>query len=388
MAGASFTARQMIERLIAFDTVSANSNLALIDFVEDYLAGHGVPARRTANAQGTKANLFATLGPEAAGGVVLSGHTDVVPVTGQSWDSDPFQVTEQDGRLYGRGTADMKGFLAAALAHVPAFLDAGLKRPIHLALSYDEEVGCLGVRSLIADVTANLPQPAMVIIGEPTSMRVINAHKGIYAFRTKITGKEAHGAQPHLGGSAIIAAGELINFLGGLAAERRAAAPADCPFEPPYMSFNVGMIEGGNALNIIPRHCSFVWEFRPLPGDEAEAVIARFTEFAEHKVLPKLREFAPEAAIETESLGTVPPLRPEDDGAAETLVRMLTGANRTGAVSFGTEGGLFQEAGFSAVICGPGSIDQAHQPNEFIELSQIEACADLLGKLGAWAAGA
>jgi acetylornithine deacetylase len=386
VTGARYSPRQTIERLIAFDTTSAKSNLELIDFVEGYLAGHGVTGRRTQNPQGTKANLFASLGPARAGGVVLSGHTDVVPVAGQAWDSDPFRLTERDGRLYGRGTADMKSFLAVALALVPEFLAAPLERPIHLALSYDEEVGCLGVGHLIADMQAAVPPPAMIVIGEPTSMQIASQHKGCYVQHTRVIGKEAHSSQPHLGGSAILAAGELVHFLGQMAAERRLAAAPESGFEPPYTSFNIGVIEGGQALNIIPRACSFTWEFRALPDEDPEAIRARFEAFAETRVLPGLREFAPEAEITTERLAGVPPLKLEADGAAEALLRRLSGLNSTIAVSFGTEGGLFQEAGFSTVVCGPGSIDQAHQPNEFIEIAQVEACAALLRKLRDWAA--
>lgn len=386
-SGQVYTPVEMIAALIGFDTTSAKSNLALIDFVADYLRGHGIASRRTASDDGAKANLFATLGPEVAGGVVLSGHSDVVPVAGQAWDSDPFEMVARDGRLYGRGTADMKSFLAIALALVPEFLARPLARPIHLALSYDEEVGCLGVGRLIADLQANLPPPAAVIIGEPTSMAIASAHKGCYVQRTRITGKEAHSSQPQRGGSAILAAGELLHFLGRLARERRAAADPESRFEPPFTTFNIGVIEGGSALNIIPRDCAFTWEFRPLPGEDPDEVIARLDDFARSEVLPELREHAPEAAIVTERLAGVPPLRVEAEGAAEALLRRLSGLNDTIAVSFGTEGGLFQEAGFSTVVCGPGSIDQAHQPNEFVELAQIEACTALLRKLGDWAAG-
>ncbi len=377
----------MIAALIGFDTTSAKSNLELIDFVEHYLRGHGVASRRSASDDGTKANLFATLGPEVAGGVVLSGHTDVVPVAGQAWDSDPFELVQRDGRLYGRGAADMKSFLAVALALVPEFLAQSLTRPIHLALSYDEEVGCLGVGRMIADVQANLPPPAAVIIGEPTSMRIANAHKGCYVQRTRVTGKEAHSSQPQRGGSAILAAGELLHFLGRLARERRDAADPESRFEPPHTTFNIGVIEGGSALNIIPRDCAFTWEFRPLPGEDPEEPLARLDDFAQDQVLPELRRFAPEAGVVTERLAGVPPLEVEADGVAEALLRRLTGLNDTIAVSFGTEGGLFQEAGFSTVVCGPGSIDQAHQPNEFVDLAQVEACTTLLRKLGGWATG-
>ena len=386
MAGTRYTPLEMIERLVAFDTTSHKSNLALIDFVADYLAGHGIASRRTGDAEGTKANLFATVGPEIAGGVVLSGHSDVVPVEGQAWDSDPFVVRQADGRLYGRGTADMKSFPAVALALVPEMLAAGLKTPLHIALSYDEEVGCLGARGLIADVKAALPLPRMVIIGEPTNMQIVNAHKGVTVFRTRVTGRAAHSSQPHLGANALHAAAALIAFVDRLQQEERAAADPANGFEPPYPSFNVGTISGGTAQNIVPPETSFTWEFRPLPGDDGQRFLDRFARFAETEVLPALRETAPEAAIETELVVRVPPLGPEEDSPAEALIRSLTGANRTEAVSFGTEGGLFQEAGFSTVVCGPGSIDQAHRPNEFIALSQVEACTAFLRKLIAWAA--
>jgi acetylornithine deacetylase len=387
MAGESFTPRRLIERLVGFDTVSAKSNLDLIDFVERYLAGHGVASRRSYDAGREKANLFATLGPERPGGVVLSGHTDVVPVEGQPWDGDPFAVTERDGRLYGRGTADMKSFLAAALALVPEALAAGLRKPLHLALSYDEEVGCFGAEVMIADIKANLPPPAIVIIGEPTSMRLVNAHKGGAGFETRITGKEAHSSQPHRAASAITAAAELIGLIMEMAEEKRRDGPRAGRFEPPYTTFNVGTIEGGSALNIVPRHAGFTWEFRTVPGDDGEVILARFNRFAEEQVLPRLRRTAPEAAIETETLSWVPGLRPETDSPAEDLVRFLTGSNRTEVVSYATEGGLFQEAGMSTVVCGPGSIDQAHRPNEFIEVAQVDDCTAFLRNLIAWAAG-
>lgn len=385
MTASRFSPREMIDRLIAFDTVSAKSNLALIDFAETYLRDHGVPTRRTVDATGEKANLFATLGPEIPGGVVLSGHTDVVPVAGQPWDSDPFQVTEQDGRLYGRGTSDMKSFLAVALALVPEALEAGLALPLHLALSYDEEVGCFGAEHMITDITANLPQPRVVIIGEPSSMKLVNAHKGDAGFETRITGKEAHSSQPHRAANAIMAAAELIGFIMRLAEEKRAGRQDD-RFVPPYTTFNVGTIEGGNALNIVPRHAGFTWEFRSVPEDNGDEILARFNRFAEEEVLPKLAQNAPDAAIETETLAWVPALTPETDSPAEDLVRFLTGSNLSESVSYATEGGLFQRAGFSTVICGPGSIDQAHQPNEFIELAQVEACEAFIRKLIGWAA--
>ncbi len=385
MTAETFTPQAMIERLVGFDTVSSGSNLALIDFAESYLAAHGVTSRRTTDEAGGKANLFATVGPEIEGGVVLSGHTDVVPVEGQPWDSDPFTVVERDGRLYGRGTSDMKSFLATALALVPEMLAAPLTRPLHLALSYDEEVGCLGVQGLIDDLKANLPPPAMVIIGEPSSMRLVTGHKGVTGFETRVTGKEAHSSQPQRAANAIMAACELVGFLARLAEEKKTEGPFDERFDPPYTSFNVGVIEGGSALNIVPRHAAFEWEYRLIPGDDGAEILARFERFAAQEVLPGLRETAPEAEIVTTPGADVPGLVPEEEGAAEALIRHLTGANTAAAVSYATEGGRFQDAGFSTVVCGPGSIDQAHQPNEFIDIAQVEACADFLLKLIVWA---
>jgi len=378
------TPREMIERLIAFDTTSAKSNLDLIEFVEDYLDGLGVASHRFANPEGTKANLFATLGPEVPGGVVLSGHSDVVPVAGQAWDSDPFQVAEREGKLYGRGVADMKSFIAIALALAPRFLAAPLKKPVHLAISYDEEVGCLGVGSMIEGLEKIAPRPRIVLVGEPTLMKVVNAHKGVFVFRTTIEGREAHSSLPQLGASASLAAARLGTVIAEMAAEKKASASPDCPFEPPYSSFNLGVIEAGTAVNIIPNRASLSWEFRLLPGDDPQAVVARFERAVAEEVLPYLRETHPGASIVTEALATVPPLEPERHGAAEELARRLTGSNATEVVAYGTEGGHFQKAGLSVVVCGPGSIEQAHKPNEFIDLGQIAACETFLGKLCDW----
>ncbi|WP_299623575.1 acetylornithine deacetylase [Pelagibius sp.] len=379
--------REMIARLVGFDTVSAKSNLALIDFAQDYLERQGARCRRTASPDGSKANLLASLGPEAPGGVVLSGHSDVVPVEGQPWESDPFTLVERDGRLYGRGTADMKSFLAVALALVPEFTARPLTWPIHLAFSYDEEVGCTGVPALIEDLTRAVPEPALVIVGEPTSMQIVNGHKGCFLFETRITGQAAHSSLPQLGANAIFAAGRIIAHIAELAAAKRAAADPANPFDPPYTSFNLGEIEGGKAINIVAQDCTFTWEFRPLPGEDTDAIIAEVERFAREEVLPELQSQAPHATIETRRPATVLPLAPEHEGAAETLVRRLTGANDTAVVSFGTEGGLFQAAGLSTIVFGPGSIDQAHQANEFISLEQVAACEAFLLKLRDWAAG-
>jgi len=385
MTKAQYSPVEMIERLVGFPTVSADSNLDLIHFARDYLSGHGIASRLTHNEDRRKANLFATIGPEIAGGVVLSGHTDVVPVAGQPWESDPFAVVRRNGRLYGRGTSDMKSFIAIALALVPEFKAAALRVPIHLALSYDEETGCQGVSGLLEDIAANLPRPALAIIGEPTSMQIANRHKGCYAYRTTFTGLDGHSSATHKGVNAISHAAELIACLSRMAAEQREKGPFDDSFDPPYTTFNVGMIAGGTAMNIIARRCEVTWEFRPLPSVDPASVIERVQGFLDGDLLPRMRRVAPEAAIEMTQECVVPPLRIESESPAEALVRLLTGANHTIGVAFGTEGGLFQQAGIPAVVCGPGSIAQAHQPNEFIELAQIEAGTAFLRKLLDWA---
>jgi acetylornithine deacetylase len=385
MTATTFTPVEMLDRLVSFDTTSAKSNLALIDWVADYLDGHGIASELTFDAAHTKANLFATLGPAGKGGVILSGHTDVVPVAGQSWASDPFTMTERDGLLYGRGTADMKGFIAIALALAPEWQRRNLRTPMHLALSFDEEVGCCGVRHLIGKLPEGEERPKLVIIGEPTSLDLITAHKGVRIFSTVVTGLDGHSSATHKGVNAIFAAAEIVQFIAGIAAEKKRMADPATPFDPPYSTFNVGMIEGGTANNIIARQCRFNWEIRILPGDDDGAVIRRVQDFIDREVLPKMRDVHPGCSIETEEIIRVPSLAPEQEGKAEALVRHLTGSNRTGTVAFGTEAGLFQEAGLSTVVCGPGSIDQAHKPDEFIALAQMEAGTRLLQKLAHWA---
>lgn len=382
MAAKRFTTREMLEKLVSFDTTSRNSNLELIAFVENYLSGYGVACRLIANEDDTKANLFATLGPnDRAGGIVLSGHTDVVPVDGQDWTSGPFAVVEREGKLFGRGTSDMKSFIASALAHVPDFLERGPEIPIHFALSYDEEVGCLGVRPMIDSVIRTLPKPQIVIVGEPSNMKVVNAHKGIQSYVTKVTGLEFHSSQTHQGVSAIQHAAELISFLMNLAAELRERGDATGRFRPPYTTISVGLIEGGSAVNIIPGHCSFAWECRPLPDLDPEEIITRFNDHAARDVLPRMRAVSPHANIETVVRARSPGLAPEDGSPGETLVMKLAQCNETEAVSYNTEAGLFQLADIPTVICGPGSIDQAHKPDEFIELSQIAECDRFMARL-------
>jgi acetylornithine deacetylase len=373
--------REMIERLIGFPTVSRDSNMNLIHFVQQYLADLGVDSKLVPNADGSKANLYATVGPYEPGGVVLSGHTDVVPVDGQPWDSDPFSIVEHDGRLFGRGTCDMKSFIAIGLAAVPQMLAAGMRRPVHFALSYDEEVGCLGAPDMITRMAAELPEPQAVFVGEPSSMRVINAHKGMAGMETVVTGHEAHSSQTHRGVSAVMTAARLITFLDDCAKEKVAGQASSASFEPPYTSIHVGVVRGGTAMNIISRECRFKWDVRNIPEDDPMDVVDRFREFCE-TLLPEMQAIAPEANIETAVNVVAPALKPEpSDGRAERLALKLTGANTTNVVSYGTEGGQFQAAGFSSVICGPGSIDQAHQPNEFIDITEIEACEQFVDRL-------
>ena len=371
----------ILKRLVAFDTVSAKSNLGLIDWVADYLDSHGVTSQLTRNPAGTKANLFATIGRGDRGGIILSGHTDVVPVEGQDWASDPFRLDTRGDRLHGRGTADMKGFLALCLALVPQALARPLQIPLHLALSYDEEVGCLGVPALLASLPEGMARPLLAIIGEPSEMRVANAHKGIHFLRTRVSGHEGHSSQPERGVNAITAAAEIIAEIGRLATACRAAASAGSRFDPPYTSFNIGRIAGGTAVNIIARDCTFDWEFRPVPGADGTALQRRIEEFVTRDLLPRMRTAHASATIDTEILALVPPLVPDPASPAEALARELTGANETTTIAFATEAGLYQAAGIPAVICGPGSIAVAHQPDEFITRAELAAGAAFLDRL-------
>jgi acetylornithine deacetylase len=380
MTGTTYSTEEMLARLISFDTTSRDGNIPLIEFVEDYLDGWGIPHFRVDYEANRKTNLFATIGPEIAGGIVLSGHTDVVPVDGQPWTSNPFELTARGERLFGRGTCDMKGFLAVCLAEVPNFLKAGLKSPIHLALSCDEEVGCKGVRPLIAHMRDHLPKPRAVIVGEPTSMKVVNAHKSAITFSTEVIGHEAHSSLTHHGVNAILVAGELLSEISRIRADMVAMGDPTNRFDPPYSTVHVGVIEGGTAKNIIPRRCAFQWETRLLPTADPDMVPHRFDSFA-RSLEPAMKSVAPDAGIATERVNAVPGLAPEKDSAAEHLALHLAGANATHAVSYCTEAGLFQQIGIPAVICGPGSIEQAHKPDEYIDASELRKCEAFMGKL-------
>lgn len=371
---------EMLARLVAFDTTSRESNLPLIEFVETYLDSHGVTYFRVDYEQGRKTNLYATIGPDVAGGIVLSGHTDVVPVDGQTWASDPFTLAERDGKLYGRGTCDMKGFIAVALALVPKFKAMNLKSPIHLALSCDEEVGCKGVRPLVAHMRDHLKKPRAVFVGEPTDMKVVNGHKSAVTFSTEVHGHAAHSSLTHQGVNAIMAAAELVSEMGRIRQDLIAIGDPTGRFDPPYSTIHVGVISGGTAKNIVPSHCGFQWETRLVPGADLEYVPKRMEAMA-LKLEPAMKAIDPATGIATTKTNEVPGLAPEQGSEAERMALHAAGANATHAVSYCTEAGLFQAIGIPAVICGPGNIEQAHKPDEFVSLAQLELCEKFLLRL-------
>lgn len=377
------SAQQFLETLIGFATVSRDSNLELIDFIEATLAEHDIPCQRVENDDGSKANLLARIGPAVEGGIVLSGHTDVVPVDGQPWTSDPFTLIDKgDGRLYGRGSCDMKGFIACALAQVPSWVEQDLKRPIYLAFSYDEEIGCLGAPRLIERLMADHPRPAAVIVGEPTMMAPVVAQKGVTNLRTTVTGREAHSSQVNQGVSAIHLAARLVTKIEDIMAELRVDGRVDEAFNVAHSSLHVGKIQGGTAINIMARECHFDWEIRHLPQDSFEDVFARFSEYCEG-LESELQARAPQVAIHTDLLiETVPALADRDNAAALSLCHELLRERSSEAVAYATEAGQFQRVGLPTVICGPGSIAQAHQPDEYLEVSQLEAGAVFMKALG------
>ena len=386
MTPQEFSTRGMLERLIAFDTTSRDGNIPLIEFVESYLDGWGVPHLRVDYEEGKKTNLYATIGPDAPGGIVLSGHTDVVPVDGQPWATDPFTLVERDGRLYGRGSCDMKGFIAVALAMVPEFKRRSLRTPIHLALSCDEEVGCRGVRPLVAYMQEHLPKPAVVIVGEPTSMKVVNAHKGAHTFTTEVTGHEAHSSCTHLGVNAIMTAAELIGELNRtrqdlIGARRSVGALRPALYHHPCRSHRRRHGEEHHTAALLVH-----LETRLLPDDDPREVPERF-DAAALALEPDMKRISPEAGIKTTFVNAVPGLAPEEDSPAERLALHLAEANGLEAVSYATEAGLFQQIGIPSVICGPGSIEQAHKPDEYVEVSQLNKCENFMRRLADYCAG-
>lgn len=373
--------REWIDRLIGFPTVSRDSNLALIHHVRDYLTELGIESQLIHDESGQKANLYATVGPKDRPGIMLSGHTDVVPIDGQDWSSDPFVVSEREGKLYGRGVADMKSFIAVVLSSLPRFLEEPLAIPIHLAFSYDEEVGCLGVRRLIAQFDEMPVRPAMCIVGEPTSMQVARGHKGKLSYRCHVHGLESHSALTHRGVNAIEYAAEIIGSLKRMGRHIRDEGPFDDGFEPPYTTVHTGVIQGGTQLNIVPRHCRFDFEFRPLPSQDPVPLLQEVQAFAERELVPEMKRVSARAGIEWEKLSAFAGLDTDEEAEVTRLVKQLTGSNATTMVAFGTEGGLFSEARIPTVICGPGSIEQAHKPDEWIMLDQVARCETFLARL-------
>jgi acetylornithine deacetylase len=371
----------LLEYLIGFDTQSFRSNLELVAFVRDYLEGFGVESRLVPDGTGEKANLWALIGPSDEAGLVLSGHTDVVPVAGQAWTSDPFRARAADGRIYGRGAADMKGFLACVLALVPELVALPLRRPAIIAFSYDEEVGCKGVPRLIEALLAELPRPQACLVGEPTLMGLVDGHKGKAGYRCIVTGREAHSAYPRLGANAVIAAARIIGQVADLGRGFAAHGPFGDGFDPPHHTSGIGRIEGGSQLNIVPSHCSFEFEFRTLPGVDPMRFVREVEAFALAEVLPTLRATAPEAAIRFEEVLAYPGMTPPPESEFTRLCRELTGTAVPAKVPFGTEGGCFDARGIPALVCGPGDIKVAHKPDEWIAVEQLERCDAFLRRL-------
>jgi acetylornithine deacetylase len=377
----SKNALEIVRRLVAFDTVSRNSNLALIDWVRNYLADFGVQSTLIFDATGAKANLFATIGRPDRAGYVLSGHTDVVPVDGQNWSSDPFAVAERDGRLYGRGACDMKSFIAVALATVPQLVASRLERPVHLCFSYDEEVGCRGAPSLIEHMQALEVPPLLCIVGEPTDMNVVIAHKGNVRYRCVVAGHECHSALTQNGANAVEAAAELVAKLKAMARRKKAQGPFDQEFDPPYTTVHTGTIQGGTAMNIVPKECHFDFEIRYVPEEDPEQLLNELKTYAREFIEPEMREVSASTGVEFLFRSSLHGLNTSATADATEFAKLLTGRSNTRKISFGTEGGLFGKAGIPTVVCGPGSIEQAHKPDEWVTLPQIAACEAFMAGL-------
>ena len=370
----------LLGELVAIDTTSRTTNLPLLDLVEDRLDGVATHTQRVPDDTGTKANLLARIGPDAPGGVVLSAHTDCVPVDGQAWTSDPFTLTRHDDRVVARGAVDMKGFIACCLAAAPTLAAADLRAPVWLALSYDEELGALGARTLAPAMVDAGATPDAVIVGEPTSLEPVTAHKGVRAFTYTFSGLGGHSSQPDGGANAVVAAARVAAHVADLAAEL--VGEVDPGFDPPHTTFNVGMIEGGTAINIIPDHGAVTFEYRALPSEDGPALADRIEAFAREVVLPELQRTCPTAELTITSPGVLPALQPEQDGAAEALVRTLTGTTAPARTApFGTDASRFQQVGWSTVVCGPGRIDVAHRPDEWIAVDQLVRCRRMLETL-------
>ena len=365
---------EMLSRLVSYDTTSRNSNLRLIGFVREYLDAHGVPYRVSTDATGEKANVHAIIGPQQPGGVALSGHVDTVPVDGQAWSADPFTLRRAGGRLHARGAADMKGFVSACLAAVPDFKARKLARPLHLFISYDEEVGCLGARRLIEDLDASGLKPALCVVGEPSGMRPILAHKGKLNLRVRVRGRTGHSSEPAKGVNAVQAAGEAIGYVVAEARRLAREGPFEDGFDPPHTTIHVGTIQGGTILNIIPERCEFTMEWRTIPGDDAAGHVECMRAFVAAAIEPAMHAVHPDTGFDFEVIASMPGMSLDPNHQLTALVKRLTGSNSTGKVSYGTEGGCYQNAGIPTIICGPGHVAQAHQPDEWIAQDQLDLC--------------
>lgn len=372
---------EMIKRLVSHDTTSRESNLQLVDWIRDYLNGFGIESHLTFDDDRRKANLYATIGPKDRGGIMLSGHTDVVPVDGQDWSSDPFEIVEADGKLFGRGTCDMKSFIAVALAHLPDFAARDLETPIHLAFSYDEEIGCIGVRRLIEQLRGLDVRPEMCVVGEPTDMKVVVAHKGKRSWSCEVTGMAAHSSLAPNAVNAIEFAAEIVSFIRARGKSLRSDGPFEEGFDPSHSTVHTGVIHGGTQLNIVPEHCMFQFEIRYLPFDDHAGFIEDVTRFARDELLPEMRAIYDGADIVISEMSGFPGLMTPDDADVTQVCGHLAASNETAKVSFGTEAGLFSAGGVPTVVCGPGSIEQAHKPNEFITLEQVARCDAFMTRL-------
>jgi acetylornithine deacetylase len=372
---------ELLDRLISFDTVSSRSNLDLINFIKNYLAELGVDSVIIPDDTGVKANLFATIGPADRAGYVLSGHTDVVPVDGQDWSRDPFRMWREDGKLYGRGASDMKGFLACMMASVPIMLEQPLNAPIHLAFSYDEEVGCFGVHEILKHMTKALPPQRAIFVGEPTAMAVVGGHKGSAGLLTTVTGKACHSSRPDLGVNAIFHAMDLVEELRGYARELSAAPDVGSPFELPYTTVSVGVIHGGTARNAIAGDCAVQWDIRATKVGVVDNLVERFTAFSQSKVVPAMKKGFADAGVATKIAYDVPPLVPTTGSLAEALAKRFSNRNEVGAVNYGSEAGIFQAAGLPTAICGPGRDSEAHITDEWIEVEQLARCTGFIDRL-------
>ena len=375
------TTAEMLDRLVAFDTTSRNSNLKLIEHVRGYLDAHGVPYRISTDETGQKANIHAIVGPQSAGGVALSGHVDTVPVDGQNWSADPFRLRRDAGHLYARGACDMKGFVAACLAAVPDFQSRNLQRPLHLFISYDEETGCQGAERLIVDLAASGLKPALCVVGEPSGMKPILAHKGKLNLRVVVRGLPGHSSDPAKGVNAVHAAAEAIAWVAAEARRLAAEGPFEEGFDPPHTTIHVGTVQGGTILNIIPEHAEFMMEWRNIPGDDPEHHIARLRDYVATTIEPAMHAVHPATGFSYDIVNLMPGMALDADHELTSVVKQLTGSNNTGKVSYGTEGGYYQNAGIPTIICGPGHIAQAHQPDEWVAQSELDACDAFIRRL-------